>query len=132
MADEVDFDVAMFLNMKDFDDLAAVLNIKLGHLLYIAYKRSGTENYREFEIPKKSGGTRKIKAPVKGLGIIQKKLKEIIEKIFIPHRNSYGFIKKKSIVKNANLHKNSKFVLIVCQKYALAERQFLEAIYDEL
>jgi len=48
---------------KSRDEVAALLGFKPSRLKYILYVLSDSKKYVEFEIAKRSGGTRKIKAP---------------------------------------------------------------------
>ncbi len=64
----------MYLNeAKTIDDLAECLEIKTWQLKKVLYSHGGANNkYFQFEITKKSGGTRKINAPEKSLKLVQK------------------------------------------------------------
>lgn len=107
--------MSKFSDITNRNELADFLEIPRSTLSYILYKR-GTDNlYREFEIPKKSGGTRKIAAPTSDLKNIQKKL---AMKIAMHLNNtsskflvSHAFQKRKSIISNAKSHRNKKYVL---------------------
>jgi RNA-directed DNA polymerase len=93
------------------DLLAKFLNTDYSNLSKLIYgKRSP---YRTFYIPKKSGGTREIKAPIKILKLIQQKLKVEFEDYSSPRVASHGFIKGRSILTNAKLHINRNYVLNV-------------------
>ncbi len=67
--------------------------------------------YQEFTIAKKSGGTRTIYAPKKGLKAVQRSIAFVFQCIFEPHKSTMGFTKERSIVDNARLHINSHYVL---------------------
>lgn len=98
---------------NDFADFFDIPRKKLTYLLYI----KGVENYyTSFEIPKKSGGYRTINAPQGFLKNIQHKLAQALyayaeigkgERCKISH----GFEKKKSIISNAEVHKNKRYIL---------------------
>ncbi len=65
---------------------------------------SANSFYREFTIPKKNGGQRRIKSPYPSLRMCQKWIKtHIIEKIPIAEQ-CYSYVKGKSIVDNATVH----------------------------
>lgn len=66
--------------------------------------------YETFYIPKKSGGTRTIHAPKKGLKELQNALNILIQIIYKPHPAATGFILGKSIVDNARPHVNQNYV----------------------
>lgn len=96
-----------FRNLNNFKEIADMLEISPQFLHSILYKR---KSYNVFQIQKKNGGTREIKSPDNNLKIVQKKLAYIISLNYKMHRSSFGFIKKKSIIDNAKLHTNKKWV----------------------
>lgn len=104
---------------KSRDDLALLLGYKASSLSYILYKMAPASKYVEFEIAKRSGGKRKISAPVPKLKLLQRHLANIlyqylldIEKLNKPRRPlSHGFAKSLSIVTNASVHKRRRYVL---------------------
>ena len=68
-------------------------------------------NYRQFQIPKKTGGARTIWAPLPRLKAIQKLIQtHIVEKMTI-HGAAHGFVPGKSIYTNAQEHTNSHVVV---------------------
>ena len=101
------------------EDLALYLAIPLQKLTYILYKNKPDSYYSTFEIPKKNGEPRQIHAPFGDLKQLQKKLaqklwnvhREFIEENQIQDNISHAFQKEKSILTNANIHKNKKYVL---------------------
>ena len=60
--------------------------------------------YVDFTIPKKSGGQRKISAPVKPLKAIQTALNIVLQSIFVPDEHATGFVLEKSVKDNAMIH----------------------------
>lgn len=67
--------------------------------------------YRSFEIPQKNGKNRPITTPFKSLKLVQTWIyKNILQQGYI-HKSAHGFVKKRSIKSNANLHKNSNVFL---------------------
>lgn len=101
-------------------DVALLLGIKPSGLSYVLYKIDDDAKYYEFEIPKRSGGTRHIHAPIPELKLIQKRLathltlclQEITRSNEIDDQCvlSHGFRKGFSIVTNARRHRNRRFV----------------------
>lgn len=97
-------------------DIANRFNYSLRTFIYLIYKKE--DRYSFFTIPKKDGGTRNIEAPCPQLKLIQRKLASSIlqfsekedEKIAILSRFSHGFVRGKSILTNAMIHVNAKFV----------------------
>lgn len=97
------------ISITSVSDIANLLEVPAGQLLYILYHKK--DNYRTFEIEKKSGKKRTINAPTGGLSILQAKLKPVIEYFYRPKKSAHGFIKGKSIITNANMHTKKKFVV---------------------
>ncbi|MDT2600281.1 retron Ec67 family RNA-directed DNA polymerase/endonuclease [Enterococcus hulanensis] len=104
-------------NVKTRDEFADLINVPKQKLTYILYKK--VENlYSSFEIPKKDGSLRKIDAPMKDLRDIQKKLANLLtvdkrinqEEKGIRLNISHGFERDKSIITNAKIHRNKRFV----------------------
>lgn len=77
-------------------------------LRYFLYKKKN--KYRSFEIPKKSGGTRSIKAPHRYLKMIQRYLNLCFLSVFTPAPNVTGFVPGKNVVTNAAMHTGKKYV----------------------
>lgn len=80
-------------------------------LAKIIYPIKNTPKYIEFEIPKKSGGSRTIHSPNKKLKDIQTILKNELYKIYKTKECVHGFSISKSIVTNAESHLNKKYIL---------------------
>lgn len=73
-------------------------------LLSYCTKLKRKESYKNFNIPKKTGGYRTIVAPNKELKNIQRALFKYLESVFIPNEHAIGFISGKSIKDNAERH----------------------------
>jgi RNA-directed DNA polymerase len=71
------------------------------------------DKYSEFHIPKKMGGKRTILAPVSSLKIIQAKLAQVLQAVYIPRATVHGFTLNRSILTNARLHANKRWVFNV-------------------
>jgi len=73
-----------FQSLQTLADLARLLKFDLKKLSYILYKLQGGPNgqYTEFDIKKRSGGTRRISAPYTGLKAIQYKLAVALQDIY--------------------------------------------------
>lgn len=67
-------------------------------------------SYKSFFIKKKRGGNRCISQPSPKLRILQECIKIVLEKVYTPNPNCFGFIKEKSIYDNAIIHSNSDIV----------------------
>ncbi|AFA46955.1 retron Ec67 family RNA-directed DNA polymerase/endonuclease [Acetobacterium woodii] len=108
-----------FNEIKTRNDLADFLDIPRSRLTYILYGKKIENFYTSFEILKKNGGTRQIDAPNKELKIVQKKIanalwnhyKGLAKKTSSKTNFSHAFEKEKSIITNAKIHRNKRFVL---------------------
>lgn len=108
-----------FSEITTRDDLAELLGIKTKTLTYVLYKAKVDSFYTSFEIPKKTGGTRQIDAPTGTLKGIQERLAHMLweyQKVLRIEKNvraniSHAFEKKKSIITNAQIHRNKHIVL---------------------
>lgn len=112
------------LAMKDIKDLRRLLNLvkrdALGdkfcpfHLNQITYhcnpRRATHQRYKNFTIPKKSGGERVISAPVAGLKSILFFLNTILQSIYEPSKYAMGFVQGRSVVDNAKIHLGQNYI----------------------
>lgn len=93
----------------DLNHLSSLLGVKKKYLLSVIY--SPDSHYREFTIPKHSGGTRVITSPYASLKTIQTWIyNNILSKIKV-HRCVHGFKRKKSIITNARIHVENSCLL---------------------
>lgn len=110
--------------VKSREDLFRLLNIPKKNMTYLLYNKDkkGTENsYSTFTIKKRNGEDRIICAPNNELKFVQRRLANLLwvtqKKIWrenkIKPTISHGFEKNKSIITNAGIHRNKKFVLNV-------------------
>ncbi|EME8123182.1 hypothetical protein A5816_000785 [Enterococcus sp. 3G1_DIV0629] len=108
--------------IKSREDLFRLLNIPKKNMTYLLYNKDkkGTENsYTTFTIKKRNGEDRIICAPNNELKFVQRRLANLLwvtqKKIWrennIKSTISHGFEKNKSIITNARIHRNKKFVL---------------------
>ena len=99
--------------------LADLLDFRPKAVSYIIYKISSASKYTTFEIPKRSGGQRTIKAPTDKLKNLQRRLADLlqdcqheIEKARdLEDRTAHGFKRGRSIVTNARQHRDRRWVL---------------------
>lgn len=77
---------------------------------YSNVNRRRPSSYISFEIPKKSGGTRKISSPCGTLMAIQECLNEIFKVMYQPSDAVMGFTSGRSIITNASKHVNMNYV----------------------
>src|SRR5215207_4431034 len=86
---------------------------ELGDLLEFDYRRiikhythrlPVAKRYESFSIPKKGGGHRLISAPATYLKVIQQRLAEKLDELYVPRSGVHGFVKGLSIISNATPH----------------------------
>ena len=97
----------------DLTTLAIALNCTAKQLGYYIYSIPLGVQYKQFEIPRKRGGTRTISAPVTNLKNIQRNLATELSKLrtFKPCVN--GFVNGRDIKRNAIPHVSQRYVLNV-------------------
>lgn len=96
--------------IESFEDLASALGVTTGHLRRLVFKERQFF-FREKEIPKKNGDTRKIYVPNHQILYIQKKLNIILNNSYNPHFTAFGFIEGKNTVNNAQRHLRKRYLL---------------------
>lgn len=98
-------------------DVALLIGFQPKALGYVAW--GTTDRYSAFDIPKRSGGKRTIHAPIPQLKLAQRKLSDLLQEceqeieasLGVKRRLSHGFRKNHSILTNAEIHRNQKYVL---------------------
>ena len=111
------FRLASLKSTKSLSDLAKLLHFKPAGLSYILYKQAAPK-YRIFDIPKRKGGTRTIKAPADQLKLVQEKISDLLQDCLDEvneakqrkDRIAHGFKRKRSIITNARQHRNRRHV----------------------
>ncbi|MBF6568029.1 MAG: RNA-directed DNA polymerase [Candidatus Binataceae bacterium] len=94
------------------------MRFKPAALSYILFKQPPATKYRVFEIPKRKGGTRTIKAPAEALKLVQQRLSDLLQDCLDEinqaknrrDRIAHGFKRKRSIITNARQHRNRRYV----------------------
>lgn len=110
-----------FNSLTNIYELAHFLNTTKKQLIYYTVILPEDQRYSPFLIPKKSGGTRQIYAPVKTLKYIQKQLALRLQVLYEPLNVVHGFLKeyedkngkkvKPTVVSNAATHVRKKIIL---------------------
>ena len=102
-------------------DVAHLLGFTPKALAYVIYKVAPEHRYSSFEIPKKSGGSRVIHAPISQLKLLQRRLADRLQDCVdaialstgIKDSASHGFVPGKSIYTNASAHRRKRYVFNV-------------------
>jgi retron-type reverse transcriptase len=95
-------------------DIAELVGVNPSQLK--ALMRPGVEagsGYVEFEVPKRSGGVRRISAPRAQLKAVQRAILEKILMLMPAHPAAHGFVKGRSTLSNAEPHTGSTVVVRV-------------------
>lgn len=109
---------------KTIADVADILGFQKQSLSFILYVQSDSLKYKEFDIPKRSGGLRRIAAPKGGLKLLQRRLADLLQDCLDEIDNntclksnaddcdqvSHGFRRRLSILTNAKKHRNRRYV----------------------
>lgn len=105
-------------NANGLADVAKLLGYKSNTLSYLLYVTPSGSRYKQFEIPKRSGGTRTIHAPNEKLKGLQQRLHNLITECVAEIGKSneqkrhvaHGFAKNLSIFSNASPHSRRRYV----------------------
>jgi retron-type reverse transcriptase len=94
-------------------DVARALGIEIKKLRFLAFHADAQRqsHYVHFEVPKRSGGVRRLSAPKPDLAKAQRWiLEEVLEKLPV-ERVAHGFVKERSTVTNARPHAGKAVVV---------------------
>jgi RNA-directed DNA polymerase len=99
-------------------DVASLLQFQPQALAYILYIKPALAKYKSFDVPKRGGGFRKIKAPSPDLSLLQRHLSDLlqncVEEINLGHKwkdnLAHGFKRDRSIITNAIKHQKRRYV----------------------
>lgn len=92
--------------MHDAADLAALLGVDMRTLRWLTYHRevATVTHYRQFQIPKATGGQRTISAPRPALRAAQQAIREKVLAPLTPTVHAQAFVKGRSTLTNARPH----------------------------
>ncbi|HKW96794.1 MAG TPA: retron Ec67 family RNA-directed DNA polymerase/endonuclease [Bryobacteraceae bacterium] len=99
-------------------DVATLLQFKPSSLSYVLFRQPAAAKYKTFQIPKRNGATRTIKAPIDALKLVQRRLSTLLQDCvdeinLVKNRKdriAHGFKRKRSIITNARQHRNRRYV----------------------
>lgn len=109
--------LAELRSAKTLTAFAVLLDTNTRTLIHTLYRVPEAQKYQTFSIPKKTGGDRIINAPVGKLKVYQRALANVLYDCDAELREgrgrplSHAYREGQSIVTNAALHKNKRFVL---------------------
>ena len=94
-------------------DVAAAMGLTISKLRWLAFHSDAPTrvHYVSFDIPKKSGGTRRLSAPHQQLAAAQHWILTNILNLLPVHENAHGFVAQHSVVTNATPHVGSSVVI---------------------
>ncbi len=94
-------------------ELSEKTGLEVGHLRYLTFHRkvSRTSHYVRFDLPKKTGGTRRISAPMPRLKWLQTWILQHVLEPVAASTHAHGFRPGRSIVTNAEAHVGAKVVV---------------------
>jgi hypothetical protein len=99
--------------LQTSQDIARLLKVRHGDMIHCLYKAPDDFRYRTFEIPKRSGGMRRIDAPHSLLREMQDRLLPMLQMAYDAHPSAHGFLAGRSVVSNAKGHTGQRLVLNV-------------------
>ena len=117
------FDKEHFMDIKDINTLSKAiedvapfcagwsLTDKVEDLSSLAQARRRMLMYKEFDIPKRTGGTRRITAPTGKLKDVQKCISVLVAPYYQVPDCVHGFAEGKSVASNASMHTAKNYVL---------------------
>lgn len=99
-------------------DVARLLGFKPKAVSYILYKQPEAAKYKTFQIPKRNGGQRTIKAPNGALKLLQRRLSNLLQDCIDEintakqrkDRAAHGFKRRRSIITNGRQHRHRRWV----------------------
>ncbi|MBX2853821.1 MAG: TIR domain-containing protein, partial [Rhodobacteraceae bacterium] len=106
-----ELDQLLNLKLETANDVSKFLKISKPQLLFALYRASDEQKYDSWEIPKRSGGMRRIDSPRRVIRDGQKALLPYLEARQNAHPASHGFLSDRGIVTNADAHKGQRIVL---------------------
>lgn len=104
---------ALLQSLLDRADVARALGITPRKLNYLLYRLVPTRRYRSFEINKRSGGTRTIRAPILPLKDVQARIAGLFVGCYQPRSCVFGYVANRNIQQNAECHQMKRWVLRV-------------------
>src|SRR5438552_219302 len=99
------------LRLENKADVATLLNVRLSQLTYFLQVIAAERRYACFEVARRSGPPRIIRAPIKPLKAIQTTLAAALGPYYRTPHTVHGYVNGRSIRTNARIHQNQRWVL---------------------
>ena len=109
-------------------DVAQFFDVSQSRLIHTLYRAPASSRYHEFEIPKRSGGMRKISAPRGLVRELQDQLAIALTEVYQAHPSAHGFISARRVVSNAANHAGKHLVRRHRRFFQISLRQVLIAV----
>lgn len=93
------------------DELARQMKLSAHYVRALA--RSASHRYKEYTIPKRTGGRRTIHHPSRELKLLQSWIAENVFKHFPIHPSAYAYVVGRGIAENASVHRRKNYLLKV-------------------
>jgi RNA-directed DNA polymerase len=94
-------------------DVANLLGVSWQKLAWLVFAHRPEGYYKTWDINKKSGGSREIRAPRPALCHVQQELHGILMDVYAPRKPTHGFVRGRNVISNASPHVGRAFVLNV-------------------
>lgn len=96
------------------DQLAAWFGLTTREMTWWIWALRESRRYRQFHIERRNGGTpRLIQTPIKPIRDMQAKLLPVLEEAYEPWPHVHGFVRGRSTVTNAEIHRRQRWIVRV-------------------
>ena len=100
-----------FYELEHPKDIARLLEVKYRDLNYWLYRTPRKVRYTTFHVPKKHGTPRRIDAPNTNIRILQQKLNQVLQAVYVPKPSVHGFVLGRNVRTNAEQHIKKRWVV---------------------
>jgi hypothetical protein len=94
-------------------DVARLVGISPHKLNFYLFRLGSSHRYVKFELKKRGGGVREIRAPIAPIKAAQKTIAAHLAALYEARRGVYGYVEGRSIIGNAGCHSPKRWVLRV-------------------
>jgi len=111
LSDNKETIIEKFRSLQNRKDIADLLDVDIKTLIYHLYRVPEEKKYKDFDIPKRHGGTRTISAPITSLKIIQRKFHFVLQCLYKPNNYIHSYREDRNVRSNALQHTQRKVIL---------------------